>query len=152
MVIVAAFVTNSSGWLPGSNGEIAIVRQSYERPPKLLLADDEFRFTRLNGAQLSKVRVTPTEAILVAISMYGRDPRSRVTFVSLGGYVDASQIVPDWVGTTSWVPKALPAYIVRISGLQIVLDGPHGDVAKNRSENVIVNAIDGRIVSTMTYD
>jgi hypothetical protein len=117
-----------------------------------LLADDEMRFTRLNRAQLSHVRVTPTEAVFVATSQYGRQPRSRVSFESLGGYIDTTRIVHDWVGTSSWVPKALPAYIVRISGLQIASLGPSGGAVKNHSWYVIVNAMNGRIVGAITYD
>lgn len=75
-----------------------------------------------------------------------------MTFESLGGYIDANSIVPDWVGSKSWIPKALPAYIVRISGVQIASLGPRGGAVKNRSWNVIVNATDGRVVSAITYD
>jgi hypothetical protein len=153
-VIVAAVIltVNARARFDGSNSTLAQFRNAYERPPKLLLAYGEIRFAPLDDAQLSRVRITPTVAIRVASSQFGRDHGSRVTFESLGGYIDANRIVHDWVGTRSWVPKALPAYIVRISGVQIELNGPPGGVAKNRSWNVIVNAIDGRVISAMTYN
>jgi hypothetical protein len=76
--------------------------------------------------------------------------RWRVVFESLGGYVNNNEIIHDWIGTKSLVPKALPAYIVRITGPPIVALGPSSVV--NHYWNVIVNAITGRIVSSFTYD
>jgi len=152
VVIAVAVAVNGGGWLRGTGTPPTRFGDAYVRPPKLLLVDDEIRFGRLDRAQLSKVRITPSQAVRVANSEYGRQRGSRVTFESLGGYVDANAIVHDWVGTTSWVPKALPAYIVRISGVQISTDGPTGGIAKNRSWNVLVNAVNGKIISAMTYN
>jgi hypothetical protein len=148
-VIVAGYL---GGWLHVPGSAPTRFGDAYVRPPKLLLVDDEIQFGPLDTAQLSKVRVTPSEAVRVANSEYGRQPGSRVTFESLGGYVDANDIVHDWVGTRSWVPKAQPAYLVRISGVQIPMDGPIGGIAKNRSWNVLVNALNGRVISAMTYN
>jgi hypothetical protein len=131
---------------------LAEYRNDYARPPTLLLSDGELRFQQLDVAQLLRVRISPTEAVHVALTQYGQGRGSRVTFESLGGYIDANSIVPDWVGSKSWIPKALPAYIVRISGVQIASLGPRGGAVKNRSWNVIVNATDGRVVSAITYD
>ena len=108
------------------------------------------RFSRLSDAQLSKVRITPAAAAHVASSQYGQGRRSRVVFESLGGYVDDNAIIHDWVGTKSFIPKALPAYIVRIGGDDIDSLGPTKVV--NHFWDVIVNAATGKIVSATTYD
>lgn len=128
----------------------AELRNAFKVPAKSLLVNCEIRFSRLSDSQLSEVRITPGEAAHVASSQYGQGRRSRVVFESLGGYVDDNEIVPDWVGTKSWIPKALPAYLVRIGGDDIDSLGPTKVV--NHFWNVIVNAATGKIVSATTYD
>jgi hypothetical protein len=110
------------------------------------------RFTRLTNTQLLAVRVTPARAAHIASAQYGNGRRSRVVFESLGGYVDNDQIIPDWVGTKSWIPKALPAYVVRIGGDDIDSLGPTAEKNLNHFWNVIVNAATGKIVSATSYD
>lgn len=119
---------------------------------KNLLVGGEIEFKRLGESDLSKVRITPEQARRIADAPYGRDHKSRVVFESLGGYIDKNDIVRNWVGTRSWIPKALPAYIVRIAGLEIPPLGPGPPVIHNRSENVIVNAETGTIIADFTYD
>jgi hypothetical protein len=120
---------------------------TYRAPQKRWLADAAIRFTRLDRSQLSRVRITAADAAHVAIAEYGRGPRSHVTFESLGGYVDTSQIIHDWVGTTSWTPKALPAYFVRIHGVN---RWPlFGGVDRRLSWcNAIVTASQGVVIAT----
>jgi hypothetical protein len=123
----------------------------FEPAPKNLLVDGEIEFKYLGVSNFSKVRITPEQARRIADAPYSRDHRSRIVFESLGGYIDKNDIVQDWVGTRSWIPAAVPAYIVRISGLEIQSDGP-GPVVENHSENVIVNAVSGKIVADITYN
>lgn len=128
----------------------AELRDAFKVPARSLLVNCEIRFSRLSDAQLSKVRITPAAAAHVASSQYGQGRRSRVVFESLGGYVDDNAIIHDWVGTKSFIPKALPAYIVRIGGDDIDSLGPTKVV--NHFWDVIVNAATGKIVSATTYD
>jgi hypothetical protein len=130
------------------------LRDAFKVPAKSLLVNCEIRFSRLSDSQLSKVRITPDEAAHVTLSQYGQGRRSRVVFESLGGYVDDNAIVPDWVGTKSWIPRALPAYLVRIGGDHIDSLGPTPGSLRvaNHFWNVIVNAATGKIVSATTYD
>jgi hypothetical protein len=116
--------------------------------PQTLLTDDEIEFGRLDPSQLSLVRITPAQAARVAQSQYGGGDGSRIVFESLGGYIDKTQIVPDWVGTRSWVPKAIPSYLVRIYDDQIVTVDP----SRNHYWNVLVNAVSGKNISAITYD
>jgi hypothetical protein len=124
----------------------------FKPAPKDLLVDGEIDFQRLGESNLSKVRINPEQARSIADGPYSRDTRSRVVFESLGGYIDKNDIVHDWVGTKSWVPAPVPAYIVRISDLAIQSDGPLPVGILNRSENVIVNAVSGKIVAEITYN
>lgn len=116
--------------------------------PKVLLTDGEIEFTRLGTSKLSSVRISPFTAVRIAESQYGEGPGSRTVFESLGGYVDKSQIIPDWVGTTSWVPKAIPTYIVRFREDHVVTLNP----STNHYWNVIVNATNGEFISAFSYD
>ena len=119
---------------------------------KNLLVGGEIEFKGLGESDVSKVRITPEQARRIADAPYGRDHTSRITFESLGDYIDKNDIVHDWVGTRSWIPKALPVYIVRISGLEIPSNGPGPLVTYNHSESVIVNAETGKIIADFTYD
>jgi len=129
------------------------LRQSYlcvnlfKPLPRTLLTDDEIEFRRLDTAQLSLVRITPAQAARSAQAQYGGG-RSRIIFESLGGYIDKTRIVPDWVGTRSWVPKAIPSYLVRIYDDQVVTVDP----SRNHYWNVLVNAVNGKNISAITYD
>jgi hypothetical protein len=107
----------------------------------------EIEFHRLGDANLSLVRISPARARVIADHLYGRG-HSRVVYESLGGYIDKNRIVPDWVGTRSWVPKAIPSYIVRIHENFVVTVDP----SNNHYWNVIVNAVSGKIESAFTYD
>lgn len=71
-----------------------------------------------------------------------------MVFESLGGYIDKNQIIPDWVGTTSWVPEAIPTYFVRFHTDQVLTVDP----STNHFWNVIVNATNGHIISAFSYD
>lgn len=123
----------------------------FKPAPKNLLVDGEIGFKALGESNLSKVRITPEQARRIADAPYSHDHRSRIVFESLGGYIDKNDIVQDWVGTRSWIPTAVPAYIVRISGLEIQSDEP-GPAVENHSENVVVNAVSGKIVADITYN
>jgi hypothetical protein len=129
----------------------AIIRDAYRPPPKKWLVAGEILFNRLKESQLAKVRITPDLAVRLATAQYGRAPHSYVVFESLGGYVDTNRIVHDWVGTTSWVPKALPAYLVRIGGADIPSLGP-GTQHENHFWNVIVDAVSGKVVVAFSFN
>jgi hypothetical protein len=120
----------------------------YRTPPRALLTSGELTFSRLDGEQLSLVSVRPATAADVAEATYGDGHGSRLVFESLGGYVDKSQIVQDWVGTTSLIPNAVPAYLVRIFDKEVVTVDP----SNNHYWNVIVSATSGKIVSAFSYD
>ena len=124
----------------------------FKPAPTNLLANGEIEFKRLDASAVSMVRVTPEQARRTANAPYRSDPTSRVVFESLGGYIDKNDIVHDWVGTRSWIPKAVPAYLVRISGLDIASDGPGPLESFNHSVNVIVNAKTDTIIADFTYD
>jgi hypothetical protein len=153
IAVTATVVVVNAGRVNSDSFQIpAVLRTAYKAPSKSLLTNCEIRFSRLSDAQLSKVRFTPVSAAHIASSQYGNGRRSRVVFESLGGYVDTNQIIPDWVGTKSWVPKALPAYLVRIGGDDIDSLGPRPTEVENHFWNVIVNATTGKIVGATTYD
>lgn len=128
-----------------------IYLDAFRPVPKSLLINGEMMFTRLDEAQLSRVRISPAGARRIVTDQYGTLQRSRVTYESLGGFVNTTEIIHDWVGTKSFVPKARPAYIVRISGQHIESLGPAEGVV-NHYWNVIVNAINGRIIGSFTFD
>jgi hypothetical protein len=141
----AAALLSASTAIPGS-GRFG---DEYKPVPRGLLTDGEILFTHLRASQLTSVRETPTDAVRIADASYGAGGVSRVVLVSLGGYVDKNQIVHDWIGTTSLVPKATPSYVVRIfepNALHTL------DPSKNHYWNVIVNARSGRIIAAITYD
>jgi hypothetical protein len=115
---------------------------------KTLLTDGEIEFNRLGTSKLSLVRISPTRAVRIAESQYGRGPGTRMVFESLGGYIDKNQIIPDWVGTRSMVPKAVPTYLVRFHDDRVVTVEP----SRNHYWNVIVNATNGEIIAAFTYD
>lgn len=121
---------------------------AFKSLPKGLLINGEIEFERLNASKLSLVRITPNDARRIADAQYGHERDSRVTFESLGGFVDKSQIVHDWVGNKSWVPKSIPSYVVRIYGAQLVTLDP----SNNHYWNVIVSAVSGKILTAFTYD
>ena len=73
-----------------------------------------------------------------------------MVFESLGGYVDANQIVHDWVGTRSWIPPVRPAYFVRLAGVNIPSLGPR--IGANHHVDVIVNAVTGRIICAVSFN
>jgi hypothetical protein len=114
-------------------------------PSQQLLLGADIRFTRLDSTQLLRVRVTPAAASNIAIAQYGLGRRSRVTFEALGGYVDTSEIIPDWVGTTAWVPKSVPAYLVRIHGVARWSLGP-GPTEPLTTCTLIVSASSGEVI------
>jgi hypothetical protein len=116
--------------------------------PRSVLNDGEIEFTALNASMLSHVRISPQRAEYIADAQYGGAKRSRVVFESLGGYIDKNEIIPDWVGSKSYVPKALPSYIVRIYDDWIVTVDP----SRNHYWNVVVNAKNGKIVSAFTFN
>jgi hypothetical protein len=113
-----------------------------------LLTDGEIEFNRLGTANLSKVRITPARAGRIADAQYGQVRGSRIVLESLGGYIDKNQIVHDWVGKKSWVPNAIPSYLIRIESSHLITLDP----SVNHYWNVIVNAINGKIISAITYD
>jgi hypothetical protein len=117
----------------------------FEAPSKTLLTGGEIEFNRLGIAKLSTVRISPSRAVRIADSQYGG---GHLVFESLGGYIDMNQIIPDWVGTTSWVPKAIPAYLVRFHYDHAITVDP----STNHFENILVNATNGKIISEFTYD
>ncbi len=133
---------------PDSLGPSNLYRDAFKPAPKGLLVNGEMMFTRLHDSQLSRVHVTPSDAARIAETQYSFGHGSRVVFESLGGFVDKSQIIPDWVGTRSWIPKAVPSYIVRIYNVHVETVDP----STNHFWNVIVNAASGKIVVAFTYD
>ena len=154
VVIVATSIvvtTVETSWSCPANRHY-VCTYVFKPVPMNLLVNGEIEFNRLSKSDLSKVRITPEQARRMADAPYRRDHGSRVVFESLGGYIDKNDIVHDWVGTRSWIPKALPAYIVRISGLEIPSNGPGPLESYNHSENVIVDAKNGGIVADFTYD
>jgi hypothetical protein len=148
-VVVALIGRNVS---PAPVAVTAQLRDAYKAPPKTLLVDCEIRFARLDDAELSRVRISPARAARIGLSHYGGERHSHVAFESLGGYIDTTAIIPDWVGTTSYVPKAIPAYIVRIGGDNIESLGPRPLPIRNHFWNVIVSALSGKILGVTTYD
>jgi hypothetical protein len=143
MAVVALSLSNSSGTKTLYSGW-------FKPLPKNVLVVGEISFTRLSDSQLSQVQVTPLQASRIAMAEYGRHQRWRVVIESLGGYVNKNDIVHDWIGTTSFIPKPVPAYLIRITGAPIVTLGL--DRAPNHYWNIIVNAITGKVVSSFTYD
>jgi hypothetical protein len=119
----------------------------FKPAPRKLLTLGEIEFHRLGDANLALVRISPSKARVIADHLYGRG-QSRIVFESLGGYIDTNQIIPDWVGTRSYVPKAIPSYIVRIHETFVVTVGP----SNNHYWNVIVNAVSGKIEGAISYD
>jgi hypothetical protein len=128
----------------GSN----VCPSAFSPVPKSVLENGEIEFTPLAASMLSRVRISPQRAEHIADSQYGGAKSSRVVFESLGGYIDKDQIIPDWAGTTSYVPRALPSYIVRIHDDAIVTVDP----SRSHFWNVIVNAANGKIVSAFSYE
>ena len=120
--------------------------------PKSLLFNGQMLFGRLDQRQLAHVRVTPTMARRIAVANSEAGPSSPVVYESLGGYVNKEQIVHDWVGTRTYIPPAQPAYIVRLSGQEILSSGPVGQTGFNRFLNVIVNAENGKVIMSFSLD
>ncbi len=134
-----------------AEGARASGRGVFRPPPRSLLASGELRFTRLPPSQLARVRVTPAHADLIATGFCGGG-RWRVVFESLGGYVDDNRIIHDWVGTRSFVPQPLPAFLVRITGGSIPSLGPVPGISADHYWNVVVDAVTGRVVTALAYD
>jgi hypothetical protein len=97
------------------------------------------------------VQISPTTAAKIGKIQAGAGPKSRIVFESLCGYIDKNEIIHDWIGTRSYVPKALPAYLVRVSGVTVPSLGPTGGVA-GHFLNVIINATSGKAISMFSYD
>jgi len=131
-----------------SLGPSNLCRDAFRPAPKSLLVNGDMMFTRLHDSQLSRVRLTHSDAARIAEAQYGIGHGSRVVFESLGGFVDKSRIIHDWVGTRPWIPKAVPSYIVRIYEVHVATVDP----STNHFWNVIVNATSGKIVVAFTYD
>jgi hypothetical protein len=147
-VTVVALVLGAGGVHPGPVQIPVQIRDAYRAPSKSLLDNLEIRFAPLRDAQLATVRIAPTRAADIASAQYGHGSPTRVVFDSLGGYIDTTRILPDWVDTKSWVPKALPAYVVRIYDAHMATVDP----SSNHYWNVIVNARDGKIIGATTFD
>jgi hypothetical protein len=109
----------------------------------------DVRFVALRSSEFATVRVTAPDAVSTA--EVGLDPMPSGTnvSVSLGGLTDKEEIVHDWIGTKSWIPKAIPAYVITMSGLHVQSLGPGG--AFNPEEIVVVNANSGNVVETVSY-
>jgi hypothetical protein len=125
-------------------------RGAYREVPTSWLVQGEMRFTRLSDPQAARVKVSASTAEHVAEAGYARNAGTRVVFESLGGFVDANQIVRDWVGTRSWIPPVRPAYFVRLAGVKIPTMGPQSGVSHH--VDVIVSAITGREICAVSFD
>ena len=143
--VMAALLSATS-----SSGPSGVYRDAFRALPRGMAAFGQLQFTRLSDSQLSQVRITPTAAARIVTDQFGTMEPWRVVFESLGGYVNDEQIIHDWVGTTSLIPKAVPSYIVRITGGTMSPLAPGN--TPNRYLNVIVNATTGRVVGSFTYD
>lgn len=126
---------------------------TYVSLPKGLTVGGDFSFGPLRYSQFGAVKFTASKAIDIAKQSAGvrggpTSSGSRVT-VSLGSFINDEAIITDWIGTTSLIPKAIPAYVVTISGLHIESLGPIGVV--NHEENVLVNASNGHVIEEFTY-
>jgi len=126
----------------------ASLKDQYKPLPRGMLAMGFILFSRLRAPQLATVRTTPSQAIRIAEASYGDGSGTRVTLVSLGGYVNRSDIVHDWIGTKTFIPKAVPSYVVRLHEPHPVALSP----SDNRYWNVIVDAQSGGILGAFTYD
>lgn len=109
----------------------------------------DIRFVPLRNSQFATIQVTEPEAISTAEVGLNPMPSGSNVLVSLGGLTDKEEIVHDWIGTKSWIPKAIPAYVITMSGLHIESLGPGGAV--NHEEIVVVNADSGDVVETVSY-
>jgi hypothetical protein len=121
-------------------------------PRSLTLAGD-FSFRPLRRSQFSAVRITTPRAIQLAsraasVRSGSLSSSSKVT-VSLGSFINKEEIVTDWIGTKSLIPKAVPVYVVMISGLHFESLGPGGGV--NHEYDVVVNASNGEVLEELTY-
>jgi hypothetical protein len=121
---------------------------SFKPISKSMLAEGDILFTRLRAPQLATVRTTESDAVRIAEASYGDGSASRVVLVSLGGYLEKSQIIHDWIGTKSLIPPATPSYVVRIFEPYPVGMQP----SNNHYWNVIVNAKNGVIIGSFSYD
>jgi hypothetical protein len=113
-----------------------------------MLAGGEIRFTRLRASEIAVVRTTPTEAADIAKTSFGDGSDTRVVLISLGGYVDANDIIHDWSGTHTFIPRAVPSYLVRLYEPHLVTLDPSDD----RYWNVVIDAKDGKIIMAFSYD
>jgi hypothetical protein len=133
-----------------SNAPASVYRLGYTPLPAALLTGGNIRFTRRDKKQSKLVRITAREAAHIAMVESRNGPRPGVVLDSLGGHVDTTQIVHDWVGTISWIPKTVPAYVVRIAGERTAAPWP--DTHLNHYWNVVVDAWSGKIIVEFTYD
>jgi hypothetical protein len=122
----------------------------YKPLPKGLLTQGQILFSRLRAPQVATVATTASGAARIAEASAGDGSGSRVVLVSLGGFVNKNQIIHDWIGTTTFIPKAVPSYVVRIFD-------PHPLVwtqtpSHNHYWNVVINAQSGTVILAFTYD
>ena len=149
IVLVGGGEATSTGSSPM---QYALV-SAYAPLPTGLTVGGDFSFGPLRNSQLAAVRVTAPRAIQIATRAAGvrsgpTSSGSTVT-VSLGRFINDQEIITDWVGTKSFIPKAIPAYVVKISGLHIESLGPGGAV--NHEYDVVVNASNGDVIETFSY-
>ena len=149
-VLVAGGLVYHLNRHPRSLDALRSLRRDYHVLPRTWLVDCEMRFSRLDDTQLSSVTIGPRSAARTALTHFGSGRHARAVFESLGGYVNTNRIVHDWVGTTSWIPPVLPAYFVRISGVDVPSLGSRGGTTHHW--NVIVNARTDRVVSATSFD
>jgi hypothetical protein len=117
--------------------------------PKTALVDGQIIFRPLTSAAKAAVRLTPRQAVNDLKSQFEMSSGSWVQSVSLGGYVNKMDIVHDWMGTKSKVPKPIPVYMVTVRGLHIASLGPGGGV--HHEEVFTLNAVTGRAISSFSY-
>lgn len=126
-----------------------LMNASFTPLSKTALSALDIRFVPLRNSQFATIRVTEPEAVSTAEVGLNPTPSGSKVLVSLGGLTDKEAIVHDWIRTKSWIPKAIPAYVITISGLHIESLGPGGAV--NHEEIVVVNANSGDVVETVSY-
>lgn len=153
-VIVLVTGTTAAWTVPNTSAAARLTSHprlgAYRAIPPSWLAQCEMRFTRLGKTESARVRVSAAQAARTAAAQYALRPGVRVVFESLGGYVDANQIVHDWVGTRSWIPPVRPAYFVRLTGVSLPSLGPRSGTTHH--VDVIVSAVTGRMISAVSFD
>jgi hypothetical protein len=153
VVVIAALIASTLIVLLQGAGASAGLTQlqysgavAYTPLPKGVLTNADLAFTPLSNTQLSKVRVSTSQAVSDAEKESPSTKYSSVTLTSLGGATDLSTIVPDWSGSKSWIPAPVPSYVVAIDGVFESLGGfAHKMIA-------VVNAENGRVSETILYN